>query len=331
MIGSVAVIATVYDQIRRLHSLDTRDQVHRMLDSGMGKSLNLSVEDMLSIMHVLAMVAGGCAAACVILGWQLLRRSSPARIAVTVIAVPLWLTGLTSDGLFSTLVAVAVATLWFQPARGWFSASAGVSSSDVGSSSAARGTSSLPPQDAASHSAAPVAPLRSVPRASADAPTSDEPGMTYGRYQPQMSEERPRTLVWALVLTWVFSGLASLLMVVAAGVVLADPQEVLDRMLAIDPTLEADGLNQDSVRAIVVVVAIVVVSWCVAASVLALLVWRRVRVAHSLLIACVALSALVQLIGVFGNPMVIVSLIAAVVTVRLLLRPEVRTWLVAPR
>ena len=45
------------------------------------------------------MVAGGCAAAAAILGYHVLQRSRGARIALTVLAVPLFVSGLVTGGL----------------------------------------------------------------------------------------------------------------------------------------------------------------------------------------------------------------------------------------
>ena len=66
------------------------------------------------------MVAAGCATAAGILGYQVLRRSKSARLALTVLAAPLFLTGMVTGGFVSSLVAASAVMLWLQPARDWF-------------------------------------------------------------------------------------------------------------------------------------------------------------------------------------------------------------------
>ena len=66
------------------------------------------------------MVAAGCATAAAILGYQVLRRSRSARLALTLLAVPLFVTGLVTGGFTSSVVAASAVMLWFQPARDWF-------------------------------------------------------------------------------------------------------------------------------------------------------------------------------------------------------------------
>ena len=43
-----------------------------------------------------------------------------ARVALSVLAVPLFVTGLVSGGIGSAVVTAAIVMLWFQPARDWF-------------------------------------------------------------------------------------------------------------------------------------------------------------------------------------------------------------------
>src|ERR1700750_56077 len=121
MVGSVFVVLMMWDRIAGLHTLDSRTGLRSFLhDSGLD-SRGLTVTDLMGTVQVLAMIAAGCATAMVILGWQTLQRSHSARVGLTVLAVPLFLTGLATDGLVSSGVAAAVLTLWLGPARVWFS------------------------------------------------------------------------------------------------------------------------------------------------------------------------------------------------------------------
>ncbi|MFI2707365.1 hypothetical protein ACH5WX_07455, partial [Nocardioides sp. CER28] len=113
--GSAAVVLTVFQQIAGLHSIDTRDTVEKMLGEPPFDTMGVSVDRILDIIRVLSMVAAACATATAILGWQVLHRSKSARIALSVLAVPLFITGIGTGGILSTAVAVAIVLLWLQP------------------------------------------------------------------------------------------------------------------------------------------------------------------------------------------------------------------------
>lgn len=118
--GSIGVVVGAFTQVAGLQSLATREAVERYLAEPPGNALDLGVHDVLDIIRVLATVAAVCAAATAVLGYQVLQRSRGARVAVTVLVVPMFLTGLVTGGIAPALVAAAVVMLWFQPARGWF-------------------------------------------------------------------------------------------------------------------------------------------------------------------------------------------------------------------
>ena len=118
--GSIGVVFGAFAQVAGLRSLATREAVEKYLSEPPGNALDLGVHDVLDIIRVLATIAAVCAAATAVLGYQVLQRSRSARIAVTVLVVPMFLTGLVTGGLAPALVAAAVVMLWFQPARGWF-------------------------------------------------------------------------------------------------------------------------------------------------------------------------------------------------------------------
>lgn len=118
--GSIGVVVGALTQVAGLQSLATREAVESYLSEPPGNALDLGVYDVLDIIRVLATVAAVCAAATAVLGYQVLQRSRSARVGVTVLVVPMFLTGLVTGGLAPALVAAAVVMLWFQPARGWF-------------------------------------------------------------------------------------------------------------------------------------------------------------------------------------------------------------------
>ena len=120
MAGSVVVVLMAFSQVAGLRSLETRESIEEYLSKPPGDSLGLGVQGVLSLLRIAYMVAAACAAATAILGWQVLQRSRGARVALSVLVVPLFLTGLASGGIASAVVSAAILMLWFQPARDWF-------------------------------------------------------------------------------------------------------------------------------------------------------------------------------------------------------------------
>ena len=89
MVGSAIVVAMVFDRVGGLHTLETRDSVERFLAEPPGSDLGIGVDGVITLLRVVSMVTAGCATAAAILGYQVLRRSRSARLALTVLAVPL--------------------------------------------------------------------------------------------------------------------------------------------------------------------------------------------------------------------------------------------------
>src|SRR5689334_8333161 len=88
-IASVMLAVGVFDAMRNLHSVDTREEVTRALSTGSAKGLGISVDDALTAMRWALFVSGAAAAAAAILGVFVLQRNKGARIGLTVAAVPI--------------------------------------------------------------------------------------------------------------------------------------------------------------------------------------------------------------------------------------------------
>ena len=119
ILGSVLVILSVFAQIGSLDSLDTRRGIEELLENPPLDALDLEVTSVLDVVRLLATVTGALAAATAILGWQVMQRSRSARLALTVLAVPLFLLGFVTGGFATSLVAAAAVILWLQPSRAW--------------------------------------------------------------------------------------------------------------------------------------------------------------------------------------------------------------------
>ncbi|MCM3516978.1 hypothetical protein [Nocardioides sp. P86] len=379
IVGSVVVVLAVYDQITRLTSLETRETIETFLGEPPGDGLGLETTDVVALLRVTGMVTGACAAAAAVLGWSVLQRSKPARLALAVLAVPLFLGGLVSGGFTSSLVAVAALLLWLQPARDWFDGvtprqrdderaaadraadrAAGRTTPPGGSDGPAPGgwPPAYPPvgspQDPQDRSAgqtpgpgaeAPAprsgpqvdgeqgqpAPWTGFGSAAASRPDQqarpDQRVTPYvGHPVPGRPSRRPSAVVWACSLTWAFSGLVALGMVLTAAVIAAAPDMLFDEVYRQNPALADADLSRSDLTTAVYAMAGVVVVWAVVASVVAVLAFRGSNGGRLGLVVSSALAAGLFLVTAVTSLVMALPLAACVATVVLLSRPEVRRW-----
>ncbi|WP_341241793.1 hypothetical protein, partial [uncultured Nocardioides sp.] len=120
ILGSVFVVFSAFGQVSAGSSLETRERIETLLSEPPADGLGLAVDTVLEILRVVAMVAAAAATATAILGTQVLQRSRSARLWLSVLAVPLFLSAAFIGGFMGALVAAAVVMLWLQPARSWF-------------------------------------------------------------------------------------------------------------------------------------------------------------------------------------------------------------------
>lgn len=329
MVGSVFVVLLVWDRIAGLHSLDTRKALQPLVDDPQMKKLGIQVDDLLVVIRILSLIAAGCATAMVILGYQTLQRSRGARLALTVLAVPLFLAGVATGGYASSVVAVAVATLWLQPARGWFD---GTGAPATAGPPGARNRPSArpvwpPPYDPPVPTSQDRPPEPAAPAPGAvPAAWTPPPVSAYDVHPAARVGARPRPLGWACALTWLFSALSALALASSIAVLAASPDVVLDKMHEQNPDLASQGVSDHLILVVAYVTCGLFVLWCVLAAVLAVLAFRRTRWAYYGLLVSTAAVAVLCLIGVIGSLVVLVPLLAAVAVVACLARPEVRDW-----
>ena len=332
--GSLGALVTVYAQLSRLHSLDTRESIQRSLSEPPFDGLGIRVGDALDALHVLGLVTGACAAAAVVLGWHVLRRHHASRIALTVLAVPLLLAGMASGGFFSTLVAVAVVLLWVPQSRDWFRGVPQRRRDDPHGPGARPGAPAdrpLPPPSVSSrHQPGSTPPPYAGPSTSwpptPPTPPSWPVGAAEQAIRPRERGPRPAAVTGAAVLTWILCVLGAVGLVVGGVVSTADPKPLYDEMLRQYPELRDQGITQD---AVVVTLWVVVVTGLMAAAfaaVLGFLTMRGHDWARVTLAVCDAAAVVVLLLVTVGFPPAVLALAMGVVAVALLLRPESRAW-----
>jgi len=322
--GSVVVVVMALGQGAELHSLDTRDAVEEYLSGPPGDQLGLGVQGMLTLLRVVWTVTAVSAAAAAVLGWYALRRSRGARLALSVLAVPLFLTsfffvGLPGASALPAMVTAAVVMLWLQPSRDWYD----------GITRAAP----APPPPLPTPPTAPTGrdPLLDLPPPVAP-PLHPTPYAARASGSATPAERRPASVTWACVLAWLSTAAVFGLLGLVLVVMVASPDALLEAAHRENPELANQGMTDAELRTSTYVACALAMAWSAAAAALALLAWRRVRWAAMGLAVSAGLASLLCLISVVGSLVVmLVPLAACAVTLALLLRPESTAWFRARR
>jgi len=325
MAGSLVVVVAAFDQIAGLHTMETRQAVEEFLNDDVGKTLGLDVQSTLSLMRVLTMIAAACATAAGILGYQVLQRSRSARFVLTLLATPLFLTGVVVGGLIPSMVVGAIVMLWFQPARDWVDG---------------KTPRPAPVTPKAQVPPSPPPPPISPPHDSGARPVSgfgDRTSLLDSLPPPRtapigaapyaVGAGRPPALVWACVLTWAGSALTFVAMLVTVVVMVVSPDLVTDELLRQNPNLESDGLSVDSLRSTVLYAGSLLVVWSLTAIVLAAYAWRGRPWAWTALVVSSASASVMCLLAALTNPVLLLPLGVCVAATVLLMRPEVRAFI----
>jgi hypothetical protein len=310
VVGSVVVVLMAFGQVAGLRSLETREAIEDYLSKPPGDSLGLTVSSVRSVLQVALMVAAATAAATAILGWQVLQRSKGARVALSVLAAPLFVTGLAGGGVAAAVVSAAIVMLWFQPARDWFD----------GVSRAAPSPPSAAPR---------VAPDGRDPLLDLPPPTGPPLHAGYATEPSAASgaaARRPTTVTWACLLTWLCSLTTFAVLGLTTVTLLADPG-IIDDARRQSSSLEESELTDTVLRNAVLATSGAAMLWSAVAVVLALLAWRRVRWAATALLVSAAVAGALCLLTLIGSLVMLVPLAACAGTVALLARPESRAWL----
>jgi hypothetical protein len=353
ILGSAAVVLTVFDLIANLRSLDTRERVQKAISEPPLDGMGIDTQQVLTVMHVVAMVAAGCATAAAILGWHVLHRNKQARLWLSVLAVPLFLAGLVTGGFLSSMVAVAVVMLWTRPARDWFDGRASAPTPDgprrdrpdadrqdphrpmpppppstptayqgFGSQGGHPGGTVQAPPDQQHGQARPGGPT--YPPAPGGWPAAQQPPAQQHAGVPFVTA-RPREVLQACVITWVFSGLV----VVAMSLVLisfaADPS-LIDDVYSSDSRFADSGLTAEQIRSYSLGLALVFGLWALASAALGVLVMLGRGWARYALIVSSVLASLLTLVMVLAAPVLLLVTLAGVATAVLLTRPAVAAW-----
>jgi hypothetical protein len=343
IVGSLFVVAQMWDRIAGLHSLNTRTTLASYLAGSRLADAGVDLAQLTEIVRITAMAAAGCATATLILGWQVTRRSKGARLALSVLAGALVLTGLVSDWFVESVagtfwacgVGAAVVTLWLGPARLWFS------------------DTPMPVLQKREHQlfpgSPPPAPPPAPPPPRYDVPTrppadQQPPPMQHpwpptawtpppvsaydAPRRPQAPARRPPALLWACIVTWCCTGFAAVVLVVSILTLAGNSQPVLDDAFRQNPQLSDQGFSHHDLLVMLYVVIALVLVGSAAAATFAALLYRGRRWAYYALLASASLASVFFLVSALGSLIGLLPLAASVGTIVLLVRPEVRAWVV---
>ncbi|MEZ0581346.1 hypothetical protein [Nocardioides sp. MH1] len=352
--GSVILVATAWQRISTLHTLEFQDQLRKVLDEQPFAGSGLDVDTLQTTIRVLCMIAAAAATASAILGFQALQRSTSARLALTLISPLVVVGGFATAGFFAPMVAAGIVMLWLQPSRDWFAGRVWVPRATTpgrGSGSASSGTrpdpfAPPPPQHLLPQAPPPepAAPEPTAPEPSADGPapyqrpfgaplpdvdpgpTGWPPAAPAVRAAAQPRAKRPGALVAACIITWASAAVVSGGMLVLSFVMAVARDELFDEIEKQQPGFDMQGMTQGELATATFVMTAVVVVWSLAAAVLAVLAFRGATWARVALVICTAGTGLVVLAAALLSPALFVLLGAITVTLWLLLRPDVTAW-----
>lgn len=330
--GSIFVLVSVFDVISNNRTIETRERVLDALSEPPLSGAGVSLQQALDFLHVTALVAAACATAAAILGAYALQRSKSARLALTVVAPLLFLSGMVTGGFMSSMVAVAAVMLWTAPSRDWFNGIA-QRRPDAGPGSADASTGSGRTQSSGPRAFVGFGtPKGSSAEKSGQAPDagqtdggpsaySSEPG----QQRPALPSGRPREVLQACLLTWVFSGLVLLVMGVAALAFATSPDLIRD-VYESDDRFADVNVDLDQLRAASLVVAGLFSVWALIAVVLAGFTFIGHNWARVTLIISASVAGLLGLGMAFAAPMVLLVTVAAVLVVVMLTRGRSNDW-----
>ena len=342
MAASLMLVVSVFESLANLRSLETREEIDRFLSEPPGSDLGLGLESVLTILRTTSMVAAGLATAAAILGWHVLRRSRSARLGLTILAVPLFLSGLVTGGFLASVVLASTAMLWLAPSRHWF---AGTTPPTVDEPRGDAPRSWPPPYSPQQPSQTPSGQAQDPPRA--DVPPLPPPGPSASQQPPPWTPyagpapwtvpvpgapqvappRRPSGLVVACVITWTCCAVSVLLSVLLIAVLAVDTEALFAEMQRQNPDLADQGVSDATLQSATWVTAIVMLVWGLLSSALAALTFRRIRWAAIALAVSAGGVALLCLGGsLLSPPLVLPGVLAAVAAV-LLLQPSAQRWL----
>ncbi|KRB78646.1 hypothetical protein ASE01_05190 [Nocardioides sp. Root190] len=327
--GSVFVVLAAWQRIATLHTIEAQEQISRMLGDG---DYGLTVDGMATTLRILCLVGAGAATASTILGFQVFRRSTSARLVLTGLSPLLFVGGLATEQFLAPMVLAGIVLLWLQPTRDWYAGRPWVQRYEerraarlaaMRSSSPTVPTDGTPaPDPFATPPTQPAVPTSPVPPAPHPAGQQLAPAPRARRLAP-----RPAGLMAACILAWVTSTAVVAGLALTALVVAQQSDDLYAEMQSQRPELmKSSGFSESDLVWSVYVVLGGLVLWALAAIVLAGLTFVGHNWARITLVVSAACAALVTLVMCLAAPPLVVMVLLLTTGGWLLVRPEVSAW-----
>lgn len=339
--ASLAMLLSVGELMGKLNTVDLRQSIGDFLATQGGTSLNLDVDQALLVARVGLLVTGAASAATLVFAVFATRRDKSARIAMSVLSVPLLICGVFVDPFLAGFIVAAAVLLWTRPAGDWFAGrpprpepaprTAGPREEQELSrrpdNPVAQAPPSTPdPEQPPSVPAAP-APFGSSYGEPTSASVPHQPGAHPPATGAAPAMRRPRQVTTACSIAWATSGIVALMMV---GTLLAlQSASVVQDMrtrLGDNPALKQSGMSFDDLVVAVRVVVVLALIWAIAAIGVAVLAYRRQGWARITLAVSAAVAALLALASSVSFPGFLLVSAAAVTTTVLLFHRDSSRW-----
>ncbi|MGN6253211.1 MAG: hypothetical protein ACTHNS_15510 [Marmoricola sp.] len=357
VVCGVLLVATAFDALAGLHSVDTREQLARAVDSPQARGLGITVEEATRVLHVLLLVGGAAAAVAAVLGGYAYLRHTGARAALPVAAVVALVGSFEADPLLGVLLVLGAGLLWSRPARTWFRPRPdAVAFTTPGAAEPAERSAepraAVPPDDQPAppaHPPAPEPPNPPYPPVPTGGPPGAAPPPTYGFgggahpvpppvtgtypssapvpppgpwHRAGWRPPAPGSVKAAVALTWTCCALALVGLVAAAAVLAGDRARILE-LLREQPGYDRFAEHQDALVGALWFVDGALALWTLAAAVVAVFVLRGHEWARVLLLVSAGVAALVALAAF---PASVFHLIGSAVVFALLLSRSAAAW-----
>lgn len=314
--ASALLLVAVFGEMAQLHTIDTRAEIAKLIDSPSGQQLGLTVERATEILRWCLMFSGVAAVAAAVFGIYVLQRHQAARIGLTVVAVPVVLLAPLAGSLPGMVVGAGTVMLWGGPARDWFA-----------------GRPVRTPAVAAREIPRPTydAPMPTVLPAPSDA-IGPEPTLGWGSAPPPLPapvpSPPPTAVRLACILTIVVAGFTALGSLVALAGIAANSGAVVDMVR--DSEGWDSRLDPDVILPSLITVAAIIFVWCVVSVVLAAFTWRRRTWAWAMLIGCTGLAGAFAVVAFLTSPLFLVYVGACGLVLGWLCRRSSRAWFAEP-
>lgn len=363
LLGSVYVALQALDSLSSLRTMKMQEYVEELIVA-MGKPAGVTVADGLMALRVATVTSAVASAAMAVLGWFALRRDRGARIGLTVLAVPLLFCNVLLGGFVAMMVIAGVALMWLQPSRNWFAGlppieppapPAGLSrrarrdaDADSARESDWDASYALPAPSASTEEAPAVqAPqgdtgARPVAGFGAHGPSADpfaspappapaarpvhQPGQPFGPSATSARPPRPRALVTAAVITFVFAGLGFFSAGITALAALAGGDELMKELLEQQPLLADQGISAGELSTLLAITGGVLALFCLAGAAAAGLALAGNKVGRVLMIMVTCAVLVFSAAGVLTSPALVVPAVAAVIVLVQINRGDVVAW-----